>query len=181
MLARVSTMAVVLTLVALLAHGGSREQASGQPPFGGQADIAFAKDLWRAMEDYRDWKMQSDIYPGTSPHGAFLRVSYNLVHVDGKPYHLIVKENFGGQDATRRKVVANPDDYRGPVTIMLQREAGYDPAHGDWFWVKYEPDGDIAENDKGRALAGRVAKGAQKGCIACHGNAAGGDYVFNND
>ena len=30
-------------------------------------------------------------------------------------------------------------------------------------------------------LAGRVAKGAPKGCIACHRAAPGGDLVFNND
>ena len=29
------------------------------------------------------------------------------------------------------------------------------------------------------ALAGRVAKGADKGCIACHSNEA--DYIFTTD
>ncbi len=30
-------------------------------------------------------------------------------------------------------------------------------------------------------LAGRVAKGKPKGCIACHRGAAGGDYVYTHD
>jgi len=30
-------------------------------------------------------------------------------------------------------------------------------------------------------LAGRVAKGAPTGCIACHKAAPGGDYIFNHD
>lgn len=31
------------------------------------------------------------------------------------------------------------------------------------------------------ALAGRVAKGADQGCIACHQTAEGGDYVYTHD
>jgi len=30
-------------------------------------------------------------------------------------------------------------------------------------------------------LAGRIAKGMNKGCIACHSAAPGGDMVFNFD
>jgi hypothetical protein len=63
----------------------------------------------------------------------------------------------------------------------VQREVGYDPDNNDWFWVKYGPDGTVDENDAGVALAGRVAKGASTGCIACHANAAAGDYLFVND
>jgi hypothetical protein len=33
----------------------------------------------------------------------------------------------------------------------------------------------------GMQLAGRVAKGADEGCIACHTGAAGDDYVFTFD
>jgi cytochrome c peroxidase len=43
------------------------------------------------------------------------------------------------------------------------------------------PDGSLDENDNGMAMAGRVAKGADKGCIACHAKAKGDDYVFTND
>jgi hypothetical protein len=31
------------------------------------------------------------------------------------------------------------------------------------------------------SLAGRVAKGANEGCIACHTSAPGKDYVFTHD
>ena len=37
------------------------------------------------------------------------------------------------------------------------------------------------KNPKGMSLAGRVAKGMPAGCIACHSNAGGGDFLFIND
>jgi len=169
----------ILVLAAVMLAGSV--PAVSEAPFGGQADRQFATDLWSAMGDYTQWPMQSDVYPGTSPHGAFLRMYYNLVHVQGEPYHVIVKDNYGGPDASEQAVPLDPARYLEAVTIMVQREAGYDPQNGDWFWVKYQPDGAIAENDEGTALAGRVAKGASQGCIACHGNAGGGDYLFSND
>jgi len=39
----------------------------------------------------------------------------------------------------------------------------------------------LDKNPKGMQLAGRVAKGAEKGCIACHGSAPGDDYLFTTD
>ena len=155
-------------------------------PFGGDKDVAFANKLWKAMEGYSDWTLKSRVYPGKSPHGAFLRMYYNIVSVDGKLYHLIVKENFMGKDAggnmvDLETVAKSPAKYLGAVTIMLQREAGYDSDNNNWFWVKYKADGSIDMNDKKMALAGRVAKGMDMGCIACHKGAKDKDYVFVND
>lgn len=150
-------------------------------PFGGEADVKFANQVWKAMDGYMEWPMSSDVYPGQSPHGAFLRVYYNLVNVDGKPYHVIVKDNFGGEGASRESVSKDPNKYLAAVTIMVQREPGYDKENLDWFWVKYQPDGSIEKNDKGVAMAGRVAKGMDQGCIACHAKAKHGDFVFTND
>ncbi len=56
---------------------------------------------------------------------------------------------------------------RFSLTAMYKREAGYDPEDGDWFWAKYNPDDTVQKNPAGVALAGRVAKGAPHGCIAC--------------
>ena len=64
---------------------------------------------------------------------------------------------------------------------MLQREPGYDADNQNWFWVKYAPDGNIEKNPAGKRLAGRVAKGAPKGCISCHLQAGGNDYLYSND
>ena len=150
-------------------------------PFGGEADVAFAEALWAEMDGYGDWAMQSEIMPGKSPHGMFIRMYYSIVTIDGKPYHIVVKDNYGGKDVTLDMVKAAPADYLMAITPMVQREAGYDSDNNDWYWVKYGPDGMVGKNDMDMALAGRVAKGMPMGCISCHVNAGGGDYLFLND
>ncbi len=156
--------------------------SSGQAmPFGEQEDVDFGTALWTAMADYQGWKMQSDFYPGGTPHGMFVRLYYNMVTVDGTPYHVIAKDNYGGEGVTLETLAADPTTPAMAVTVMVQREAGYDADNNDWFWVKYMGDGMIEKNADGMALAGRVAKGMEMGCIACHAKAKGGDYLFSND
>lgn len=138
-------------------------------PFGGKEDVEFANMAWAAMKGYDKSPITTGMVPGKSPHGKFLTTYYDVISVQGKPYHAIIKDNF-----TEEKALA-------AVTVMIQREAGYDADNNDWFWVKYNPDGTIAKNDKGMALAGRVAKGMDTGCIACHKKAGDEDYVFTND
>ncbi len=155
--------------------------ACGQtPPFGGSADVDFAEKAWSAIDGYDEWKLNTAVYPGQSPHGKFLRMFYNVVTIEGEPYHVIVKDNYGGEAATETTVTNNPEAYLAAVTIMLQREPGYDPENNDWFWAKYLKNGDL-DMTNGMKMAGRVAKGSNQGCIACHANAGGGDYVFTND
>ncbi|MBD3237095.1 MAG: hypothetical protein GF330_10350 [Candidatus Eisenbacteria bacterium] len=169
--------------VGLLCWAVAGEPARGDAhmAFGGEGDVAFAEALWSAMNGYENWPMQSGVYPGMSPHGKFLKLYYNLVPVEGETYHLIIKDNFGGADLTKQTVMAAPQKHLQAVTIMLQREPGYDSGNQNWFWAKYAPDGSVATNPQGTALAGRVAKGSGQGCIACHRKAGGGDYVFAND
>ena len=150
-------------------------------PFGTEADVTFANDAWQAIEGYEDWLIKSDYYEGQKPHGEILRTYFSIIHINGNSYHTIVKDNFGGKDADVETVSKNPDKYLKVVTIMVKREDGYDPDNNNWFWVKYSAGGEILKNDKGMALAGRVAKGMNTGCIACHSGAEGNDYVFFND
>jgi hypothetical protein len=175
-------MILVLSLT-LAMIGCQSEEAAQEPtmPFGGEGDVAFAEALWTAMEGYDGWMMTTDVYPGASPHGKFLRMYYNIVTVNDKPYHVIVKDNYGPMEATMEDVKNDPAGHLMAVTVMVQREAGYDPDNHDWYWVKYAADGTIDKNDKDMALAGRVAKGMDMGCIACHKAAQGGDYLFTND
>lgn len=187
-----TTIAVVLVAVLAIAGAalaqmgaeGMKGEMKGEMmemPFGGEADVAFAEALWKAMDGYADWLMQSDIIPGKSPHGMFVRMYYNIVTVDGKPYHVVVKDNYGGEGVTLDTVRKAPADHLMAVTTMVQREPGYDPEDNDWFYVKYAPDGTIGANDMGAAMAGRVAKGMPVGCIACHAVAGGGDFFYSND
>lgn len=165
----------------------SQEGMAGMAmPFGGKEEVKFAKDAWKAMGDYSKWPIKSRVTPGKTPHGAFIRMYYSMVSVDGKPYHVIVKDNFMGKDAegnelNPRAITRSGKKHLAAVTVMVQREAGYDSDNNDWFWVKYNPDGSIAQNDKKMSLAGRVAKGMDMGCIACHKGAKDNDYLFFND
>ena len=138
-------------------------------PFGGKEDVDFANMVWSAMKGYQDVQMKTDMIPGNAPHGKFITIYYDVISVQGKPYHTIIKENF------------TPEKKLAAITVMVQREAGYDSDNNDWFWVKYAPDGTVSKNDKDMALAGKVAKGMDQGCIKCHQDAKGGDYVFIND
>lgn len=184
-------MALVLVTALVVVGLAFAEETEGEKPemkkmkmampFGGEKDVAFAEALWTGIDGYHDWMMQSDIMPGKSPHGMFVRLYYNIVSIEGMPYHVVVKDNYGGEDVTLDMVNEAPDDYLMAVTPMVQREPGYDDENNNWFYAKYDPAGAVSMNDKGMAMAGRVAKGMPIGCIACHTQAADGDYLFAND
>ena len=178
-------MAVVMTVVAIWSTVGCESSPrdevsrSGEgPPFGGPVDVKYAEQLWRTtLRDYRGWSA----YPGfegwqdgNSPHGDVVKYYINAKAArnaaEPRSGSIIVKENYAERKAATLMA----------VTVM-QRIHGYDPDNHDWFWVKYAPDGKVLTNPKGMPLAGRVAKGMPKGCIACHKRAEGGDYLFVND
>ncbi len=176
------TLATALTVVLALFLGAQETRpAGGDKPFGGLKDVTFANKRWKAMDGYENWKLTTEIYRGQSPHGKWLRLFSTWVTVESKHYPIIVKDNYGGRGVTPERIGEDRENWLKAVTIMLQREEGYDPDNQNWFWVKYGKDGTIEENDKGMKLAGRVAKGMNKGCISCHGQAGGGDYLFSND
>lgn len=157
-------------------------QVSAQP-FGTPSDTAYAAQLWQALVAANlagAGAMQSKAYPGQHPHGAVLQNWESTVSVDGQDGAVIVKRNYGGEGVSVQAVAESPDQFLDSVTVMFKR-AGYDPDNNDWFWAKYLPDGSLDKNPKGMQLAGRVAKGAAQGCIACHSAAPGGDMVFTND
>ncbi len=141
-----------------------------------QQAVPFAQSLWTAMEGYENWPMRSEFYKGVSPHGAVLRLYYSTVTVGNTPYHVINKDNYGGEGATVERVARSPEKYFAAATVMVQREQGYDPDNKNWFYAKFTPDGEIAKTEKGEPIAGRV-----RSCIACHKTAAQNDYLFTND
>lgn len=132
-----------------------------------------AEDLWKHLQeaDYTEnWKPYGNapegFYEGTRPHGALLRTFGNetaVSHTDElPPGSIIVKENY------------KPNKELAAITVMKKVEE-YDPENQNWFWVKYNPDGSVAEA-KGKKLSGKVGS-----CIGCHGSAGGDDYVYTND
>lgn len=171
---------VLVSAVLLVAIGCGEEPAEEPAPEPSPEaevteDVQYARELWAQISDYQTWTEPEGFQgwqEGMSPHGAVLRYYVNDVAEEDlmSDGAIIVKANYSeeGEDALKS------------VTIMEKRE-GYDPETGDWFYVKYAPDGTIMENPQGKKLAGLVGKGGAKGCIPCHASAGGDDYLFMND
>jgi hypothetical protein len=152
-------------------------------PFGGPEDTAYAEQLWRAMVRANlagPDSIMSTPYTGAHPHGAILDTIDGKLTVQGNTGAVIIKRNYGGEGVSKQNVANDPSEYLKAVTVMYKRD-GYDADNQDWFWAKFKADGSLDANPKGVKLAGRVAKGMNKGCIACHAAAPGGDMVFNYD
>lgn len=152
---------------------------SQDAPFGGDEDVAYAKSLWDVMTEARlvgDDTIKVRPFEGSEPHGTIQEVLATTATVDGHQGELLVKRNHGGAEGLSvQDVYDNPTEHLAAITIMFKREEGYDPENQDWFWAKYLPSGELDKNPKGMLLAGRVAKGADQGCIACHTGAGGAD------
>jgi hypothetical protein len=170
----------VMTLAGLFAIACSSVAA----PFGGEEDGAYAAKLWQQMAAGNlvgKYALYSTPYKGAFPHGDYLDTIDAYLAVGEHQERLLMQRNYGGKGITKAMVANEPEKYLKAVTVMYKREKGYDKENQDWFWVKYSPDGEVLKNPEGVVLAGRVAKGAKAGCIACHTAAPGGDMVFNND
>ncbi len=153
-------------------------------PFGNEADLVDAKKVWTASLDagfVGDNSIVTRPYKGMPPHGMILELMEKNVTIDGHNGALVIKKNYGGNGLTIDDVIGAPDKYLKAITIMFQREDGYDSDNKNWFYGKYSPDGSLQKNPKDMKLAGRVAKGAPTGCIACHKAAPGGDFIFNHN
>lgn len=180
----VSKYAALLGVAAVATMTFGSIANSQMAPFGDDKSVAYAAKVWAEMGKLNmvgDNAIRSFPYEGTKPHGAMLETLYTKATIDGHTGALIVKRNYGPGDVDEDAVLMSPGKHLGAVTIMYKREAGYDADNKDWFWAKYLPDGSLDKNPKGMMLAGKVAKGADKGCLACHTGAPGGDYVFTSD
>ena len=114
-------------------------------------------------DPYKAWDMwpgKGKLYKGTEPHGALLTtfVNYTASHSINKKIGLadgaiIVKESYTAD----KKFIA--------LSVMYKIK-GYNPEGGDWFWVKYSPDGKVE------------ASGKVKGCIDCHAKQKDNGYLF---
>lgn len=161
---------------------GSFAAAQATPPFGTDADVSFAGDSWTAMVELGlvgPAFEPAEVERGFAPHGAFVEIISGQINVGDEDLEYWVKRNYGGEGISRELVEEDRQAWLKAVTFMVKRP-GYDPDNQDWFWVKYMPTGDLFTNPAGIPLAGRVAKGSSSGCISCHKNAPGDDYVFKN-
>ncbi len=167
--------------VAALLFALPQPSLSDKKPYGGPKDLAFAKKVWSQMKNYRKWELHSELLKGQTPHGKWVKIYTSWLRVDGTLFPIIVKDNFRGRGINKKRIIEDPNPWLKAVTIMVKREKGYDKENQDWFWAEYDPKGAIINSPKGIPLAGRIAKGSSKGCISCHSQADGNDYLFSND
>jgi hypothetical protein len=73
---------------------------------------------------------------------------------------IIVKETYKGDGGMKGMLDS--------LTIMIKRSSGYDPANNNWEYMMVTPDDEI------------MAQGKLDGCIGCHSQVSGDDFVFNN-
>ncbi len=170
-------------LIATIGLTISMSAGAGEMAFSGPDSFSYAKNLWSALGAAKLVGSPADNsvpYKGVHPHGAILTNATSSVTVGGHTGTVIVKKNFGGEGVSTNAVTKDPSKYLKAVTVMFQREDGYDAENQNWFWAKYKADGSLHANEKNMMLAGRVAKGKPQGCIACHTAAPGGDMIFTN-
>ena len=132
---------------------------------------ATAGAVWAFLEatDFRNswelWPGKGEKYEGSEPHGALLTTYVNapalqaVTDLAGEmPVgSIVVKDNF------------MPDGMLGASTVMYKVE-GYNPEAGDWWWVKFMPDGSVDMDG--------MAQGRVEGCIGCHAGGADNDYLM---
>jgi hypothetical protein len=127
-----------------------------------------ADAVWQHMQEqnYRQWALwpgTERFYEGTDPHGARLTTYVNPiarqalekgVPEDQMPRgSIIVKENY------------KPNKELAATTVMYKAEAGYNPEHNNWYWLKRTADGTVD------------ASGKVEGCQSCH-QAGKTDYLM---
>ena len=143
-----------------------------------QDNRPFEAKFWDYLvsAQYPNWApvpgLTDDATAGSSPHGAFLKMYLNRTAA-GRPKELpngsiIIKENYG------------PDGKSLMAITAMYRSKGYNPEAGDWYWIKYNPDGTVAKAPP--EMRSMPLAGKPMGCIKCHGEgAAGNDFAFFND
>ncbi len=157
--------------------------AAQDVPFGTDEDADYAALIWDVMVSARLAGEGSVITRptdgGVEQHGRMLETFYSSGTIDGHTGDLIVKRNYGPEGVTSDQILQDPSKHLGAITVMFRREAGFDEDNKNWFWVMFLPDGTVGKNPAGMRMAGRVAKGADIGCIACH--SAEEDRVYTTD
>lgn len=163
--------------------------ASAFVEIGSKDEVNYAHSLWQELSRLQlvgdKAKALPVIYGGARPHGTYLQLAYQNITIDKHTGFLVLKKNYSGDGITEQGVINHPSQYLQSITVMYQREEGYDPVNQNWFWMKFKPHGRLFTKSiegKPTAMAGRMFKADSaedsRGCIYCHASAGGGDYIF---
>lgn len=112
--------------------------------------------------DWMHWPGYEEMYPGGSPHGAYLKLYVNDIALKAIEEEMkempegaiIVKENY-----------ADDKETLAAITPMYKVK-DFNPMAGDWFWAKYGADGEVMDSGK------------VQGCIDCHKKMEDRDWLF---
>ena len=147
--------------------------------YGKKSDQDLAEKLWQSLLSNRMVgrdRINVHAFTGKRPHGAVQQIYSATIEVDDHAGRAIVKANHGRKGATVQNVYDTPNKYLSGYTVMFANKPGYDPENNDWFWVHFQPSGKVNRAKNGLAVAGRVGKFSDFGCIACHKKVGGKDY-----
>lgn len=160
---RTIMFAVLGVMVFLLSQAGGGDMRSAE----GDLPPADAKAFWTYItktNPYKGWGYwpgHYGMYPGRTPHGAFLVLYANPIALraarEGKPMPegaILIKENYAKDKKTLMALTP------------MYKVKGYNPEGGDWFWVKYTPGGKVEK------------AGKPKGCINCHEAVKDNSWIF---
>lgn len=149
----------VLVLTGFLAAGLCLSMAAEQLPSTNPEAFWTYISKTNPYQKWEHWPGHPGMFPGKSPHGAFLEFYGNDIAIkaakEGKkmPWGaILVKTNY----AQDKKTLVS-------ITPMYKVK-GYNPDAGDWFWAKYSPNGAV------------IAAGKVDSCINCHKKAK--DFQF---
>jgi hypothetical protein len=171
---RLKIAVVILFLLPFHTMAEKSEKSSGKA-----VDNEYAAKVWQYMVNNKlvgDGRIRSYPFVGNRPHGSIQEVISTDAEIEGQKGKLIVKHNYGAkEELTPHKVYSDDqaDNYVA-LTIMFQREKGYDSTNSDWFWAEYNPDGSII-NYQGVDLSGRSQM-----CLGCHTPLGGKDREVLN-
>ena len=171
--------AVVLlgSLPAAFSQGSGSSRLSPPRQTRPQTPAEFQQSFWKHISEkspYRDWEQwpagSEEPRPASEPHGPWVK-TYAKPAGTNDPTRLgygsiLVQEEYDEDKATLKAV------------SVMYCVKGADPAHYDWYWLKYTPNGKVMKapaEQGGKPLGGKV-----QSCINCHQRAKA-DLVFSND
>lgn len=176
-----SAVAVVSLTTSQFAWGQGSGSSRLSPPRQArpQTPAEFQQSFWKhitvsSSSPYQQWSRlpagEDEPQQASDPHGPWVKTYANSV-ADKNPSRLeygsiLVNEEYDEDKTTLRAV------------SVMYCVKGADPAHYDWYWLKYTPDGKIMRTPRdqgGKPIAGKV-----QSCINCH-QKAHADLVFSND
>ena len=118
-------------------------------------------DYITKVSPYNKWSFWPDhqgMQPGRAPHGPLHKVyvndrAFNSKNPPVQYGSIAVKENYNNAKELKA------------ITVMYKIHK-YNPDAGDWFWVKYTPEGKAEKSGK------------PEGCVGCHGTRAKNDFIL---